>query len=144
MNEIQEKHRATLREIAKFASGLVAADFLCGLWLYFSVLPPVSFFGIVFSQSAIILWMLFDLILLAFLVHYAWRMENRPRTDGERLFHNIAAVIFTLVALFHLSRIVFGWQLILGTWVVPYWINGLGTAATLFLAYFSFHLGRKQ
>jgi hypothetical protein len=137
--------KTTLREISKFASGLVAADFMCGLWFYFGgVTAPTSFFGIALTQQNIILWMLFDVILFGFLVHYAWKMEDRSRTDNERLFHNIAGVVFTLVALLHLSRIVFGWQFILGSWDVPYWLNGLGTIITAFLAYLSFHLGHKK
>jgi hypothetical protein len=136
--------KTTLRELAKFASGLIAADFLCGLWFYFSGLNRFSFFGITFSQQSIMLWMIFDVILFAFLVHYAWKMEDRSRTDNERLFHNAAGVIFTLVALLHLSRILFGWQFSLGSWEVPYWLNGLGTIITGLLAYISFHLGRRK
>lgn len=136
--------KGTLRELAKFASGLVAADFLCGLWFYFAVTPPLMFFGVVFTPAQIILWMIFDTILFAFLVHYAWRMEDRPRTGNERLFHNIAGTIFALVALLHLSRIIFGWQFVLGSWEVPYWLNGLGTIVTGFLAYTSFHLANRK
>ena len=136
--------KTTLREVAKFASGLIAADFMCGLWLYFSGLTPLSFFGIEFTLPRIILWMVFDVILFAFLVHFAWKMEDRPRTDSERLFHNTAGVLFTLVSLLHLSRILFGWQFELGSWIAPYWLNGLGAALTGFLAYVSFHLGSKK
>ena len=135
--------KQTLREIAKFASGLIAADFLCGLWLYFSGPVPISFFGVVFTRPQIILWMIFDAIVFLFLINYAWRMEDRSRTGGERLFHNFAGVVFTLVALLHLSRIIFGWQLIFGSWSAPYWLNGLGVVVTGFLAYASFHFGRR-
>ena len=137
-------HKTTLRELAKFASGLIAADFLCGLWLYFSGLAPLSFLGIVFTSRTIILGMIFDAILFAFLVYYGWRLDNRPRTDNEHLFHTIAGILFTIVALLHLSRIVLGWQFSIGSWPIPYWLNGLGTIVTGFLAYLSFRLGRKQ
>ena len=137
-------HKTTLRELAKFASGLVAADFLCGLWVYFSGLAPISFLGIEFTSRGVILWMIFDAILFAFLAHYAWRLPDRPRTDSERAFHNFAGTVFAVVALLHLSRILFGWQFVLGSWTVPYWLNGLGTIVTAFLSYFSFHLGKKR
>lgn len=136
--------KTKLRELAKFASGLVAADFLCGLWIYFSNLAPISFLGIVFTKQNIILWMVFDVILFAFLVHYAWRMGDNERTSRERALLNIIGAVFTIVALFHLSRILFGWPLSIGGWQVPYWLNGLGTIVTAFLAYLSFHWGHKQ
>ncbi len=134
-------HKKTLKELAKFASGLIAADFLCGLWVYFSVIPPISFLGIVFTKQNIILWMAFDVIIFLFLVHYAWRVGDRERTSKEKIFHNIAGTIFALVAILHLSRLLFGWRFIIGSWLVPYWLNGLGVVITIFLAYLSFHIG---
>lgn len=130
-----------LREIAKFVSGLIAADFLCGLWFYFSPSMPATILGYTFTPQQIVFWLLFDVVLFAFLVHYAWAMKSRRRTDGERVFHNVVGTVFALVALLHLSRILFGWEFVIGSWSVPYWLNGLGTAATAFLSYLSFHLG---
>ena len=137
-------NKTTLRESAKFASGLIAADFLCGLWFYFGGFSAVSFFGISLTPQNIILWMLFDVVLFAFLVHYAWKMEDRLRTGNERIFHNIAGIIFAVVTFLHLSRIVFGWQLTIDSWQVPYWLNGLGTIVAGLLAYISFHLGKNK
>lgn len=136
--------RTTLRELAKFASGLIAGDFLCGLWLYFNGLVPITFWGISFTPTRIILWMIFDVIVFLFLVHYAWRMEEGSRSNGERLFHNVAGTLFTIVALLHLSRIIFGWQFSLGSWAIPYWLNGLAAVITLFLAYASFHFAKRR
>ncbi len=136
--------KSILKEIAKFASGLIIGDFLCGLWLYFSSLAPISFLGMTFTKRGIVLGMVFDIIVFAFLVHYAWKMGDRTRSDAERLFHNIAGTLFSTVALLHLSRIIFGLQLVIASWNVPYWLNGLGAVVTLFLAYISFELGRKE
>ena len=135
--------KKNLREIAKFASGLVAADFLCGLWFYLSMPTPITLFGYTFTAQQIIFWMVFDVILFAFLAHFAWTMKNRRRTDGERTFHNVAGTVFALVALLHLSRLLFGWQFTIDGWSVPYWLNGLGTVVTAFLSYLSFHLGSE-
>lgn len=131
--------KKTLREISKFASGLVAADFLCGLWLYTSKFLPVYFWGVFVTQQFALGWMVFDVLLFAVLVHFGWRSE-RPRTNPEKLFHQVAGVIFALVALLHFSRILFGWQLDIGGLTIPYWLNGLGTVIAAFLAYASFRL----
>ncbi len=133
-------HKHTLRELSKFASGLVAADLLCWLWLYSSGLLPRTFLGIYIDYQRSVLGMIFDIILLAILIHLGWNTKDKPRTKGEHRFHIAAGVIFTIVALLHLSRILFGWQLVIGSWHVPYWINGLGVVITAFLAYASFGL----
>lgn len=132
--------KKTLREISKFASGLVAADFLCAIWLYNSGMLPLSFFGITVTSQGAILGMIFDVILFAILFHFGWRIQERPRTKNEHKFHIIAGIIFTIVALLHLSRIIFQWQLSVGTWEFPYWLNALGVVITAFLAYASFSL----
>lgn len=133
-----------LQEISKFLIGLITADFFFGLWLYNSHLLPRVFFGIPITAEAAIWGMVFDLILIGFLVHYAWMTSSRERTSNEKVFHNFAGVVFSLVALLHLSRFLFGWNFVLGSWAVPYWINGLGTLVTAFLAYVSFHLGGRS
>lgn len=137
------KREKTLREISKFASGLVAADFICGLWLYFGGYLPLNFLGINFNKPEVVAWMIFDAILLAFLVHYGWRI-SRARSDRETIFHLIAGSLFTAVALLHLERILFGWNFNIAHWDVPYWLNGLGAIVTAFLAYASFSLASKD
>lgn len=131
--------KKTLQELSKFASGLIAADFICGLWLLASHLLPMSFLGITVTQRGAIGWMIFDVLFFAILVHFGWRSE-RPRTNPEKLFHQLAGVIFALVALLHLSRLVFGWQLVVGPWIIPYWLNGIGVVIAIFLSYASFRL----
>ncbi len=133
-------HKHTLRELSKFASGLVAADLIGWLWLYASGLLPITFWGMYFNYQRAVLGMIFDIILLAFLIHFGWNAKDRPRTKGEHRFHIFAGVLFTIVALLHLARILFGLSLVIGSWHVPFWINGLGVIITAFLAYASFGL----
>jgi len=137
-------HKTTLREIAKFASGLIMGDFIWGIWLYAGGYLPITFLGIVFGKQTTIGWLVFDVLLFALLVHYAWGTASRPRNAQERKFHFIIGIIFTLVALAHSSRILFNWNLVIGSWTVPFWLNGLGTIVALFLAYASFHLAKKE
>lgn len=41
-------------------------------------------------------------------------------------FSTIAAVIFALVALVHLLRLIYNWQVIFNGWSVPMWLSWLG------------------
>lgn len=144
LNTIRRMKKQTLREVAKFGSGLVFADFLCGLWVSLGGHLPMRFFGIAFNEAGTMAWMVFDIVLFVFLVHFGWHMAERPRTSTEKKFHMAAGIVFALVALLHLSRILFGWDFEIGSWHVPYWVNGLGTVVTAFLAYISFHLSSAK
>jgi len=53
----------------------------------------------------------------------------------ERTFATIAAVIFALVALFHLLRIVMGWSVVIDSWTVPMWVSALGLVVGAVLSY---------
>ena len=136
--------KSTLREAAKFGSGLILGDFLCGLWFYLGGYYSLKFWGMSFTPRTLIAGMLFDALLFIFLVYYGWHLANKPRTSRERKFHLAAGSLFTLVALFHLSRILFAWNMVLGPWVAPYWLNGVATLVTAFLAYLSFSLAQKE
>lgn len=137
-------HKKTLREIAKFASGLIMGDFICGLWFYFGGYLPMTFLGITFGAQTVVAWLVFDALLFAFLVHYGWKMEDRPRTSNEKIFHRVVGIVFAVVALLHLSRVILGLNFVVGTWNAPYWLNGLGAIVTAFLSYFSFHLANRK
>ncbi len=136
--------KSTLREIAKFSSGLILGDFLCGLWFYLSGYSSLKFWGISFTPRTLIMGMLFDVVLFIFLFYYAWHLNNRSRTSRERVFHFFAGSLFTLVSLSHLSRIIFNWDLVLGSWLAPYWLNAIASLVSAFLAYFSFSLMKKE
>ena len=136
-------NKSTLRDFAKFGAGLILGDFLVGCWFYFSGHLPLNFMGVNFNEQGIVAWMIFDVLLFAFLVNYGWYTSDSPKTTREKKFHNVAGILFTLVAILHLSRILFGFSFNLGSWNVPYWINGLGTVVTAFLAWVSFNLASK-
>ncbi len=135
-------HKNTLRELSKFLSGLIAGDFLAGWWVYNSGLLPVSFLGVTFSGRGVIAWMVFDAVIFAFLIHYAWRI-NEATGGAEKTFHRVAGTIFGAIALLHLLRLLFGWQFNLFGWATPYWLSGIGTIIAAFLSYASFRLTKK-
>lgn len=60
------------REVAKFLSGLIAGDFLVGLWFYGAGESPINFFGMRVSADSVLWWMIFDVVVFVLLVWYAW------------------------------------------------------------------------
>jgi hypothetical protein len=41
-------------------------------------------------------------------------------------FSTFAAIVFALVALLHLLRLVYGWEVTFAGWVVPLWLSVIG------------------
>jgi hypothetical protein len=73
------------------------------------------------------------------------RKEKRgARPMTQKTFSLVASVIFLLVAIGHLSRLVFRWSISLGGWPVPLWINGVALLISAYLAYEGFLLAKKS
>jgi len=63
---------------------------------------------------------------------------------SHKTFTRIASAIFLLIALGHLSRLIFKWSLSLGAWQVPLWVNGLALVVFAYLAYEGLRLGKRS
>ena len=50
----------------------------------------------------------------------------------------VAATLFLVVAIIHLLRIIFGWQVEIGGLSIPFWVSLLGVLVAGALAYFGF------
>ena len=61
----------------------------------------------------------------------------------QRAFFLTAAVVFSLIALGHAIRLLFGWRVMVENVVVPVWISWIGLAIVGYLAYQGFRLGRR-
>jgi hypothetical protein len=61
----------------------------------------------------------------------------------QRTFFLIAAAVFSLIALGHAIRLLFGWHVMVESVVVPVWISWIGLAIAGYLAYQGFRLGRR-
>lgn len=131
-------HKHLLREIAKFASGLITADFLVGMWFLYSHSVPLNFWGIAFTPSVIEAWMVFDIALLIILVHYAWHAEILAPSVREKTLLNIVGSIMGVVGVAHLLRLIFGVSINIGGWMAPFWLSWLGTTVALYVSYASF------
>lgn len=132
------KHKQNLREAAKFFAGLVTGDFLVGVWFALGKMIPFTFAGITFTAPMVAFWMVFDLLVIVLLVHYAWHAEVHNPTMRQRNFFMAAGVIFSVVAAAHLLRALFGVALNIGTWSFPFWLSWVAVIAAAFLAYTSF------
>ncbi|HQT82551.1 MAG TPA: hypothetical protein PLW99_00120 [Candidatus Paceibacterota bacterium] len=133
-----------LREIAKIGVGLVIADIVCGIWLASAGFFPLTILGVTWSTSILGPGIIFDLALIILLAHYGWSMKLPITSPSERALLNIAGTVFLVVALAHLLRVAFNWNLILGGAVVPLWVSWLGVFIAGYLSYSSFHFARRR
>jgi hypothetical protein len=62
----------------------------------------------------------------------------------QRTFFLIAAAVFSLIALGHATRLLFGWHVMVENVVVPVWISWIGLAIAGYLAYQGFRLSRTN
>ncbi|MDD5318706.1 MAG: hypothetical protein PHF79_02710 [Candidatus Pacebacteria bacterium] len=131
-------HRHALKEIAKFATGLVTADFFVGLWFLTSNIGPLNFWGISFTPSAVEAWMIFDIILIAILVHYAWHADIHTPSMKQKTLFIVVGIIMGIVGLAHLLRLAFGISIDIGGWAAPFWLSWIGTLVALYISYSSF------
>ena len=133
----------TLREVAKFAAGLVAADFLSVVWFAMNVKLPSTFLGMQLSVDMITPILVFDAALVVILIHYGWHIGKTPVLK-ERTFLLVAGVFFGIIAVAHLVRLLTGADISIMDWAVPLWLSWIGTAVTAYLSYMSFHLSMRM
>lgn len=62
----------------------------------------------------------------------------------QKTFSLLASAVFSLIALGHLSRLVFEWPILLGGWTVPFWVNWVALPIFAYLAYQGFRMSRKS
>lgn len=132
-------HTHRLREFAKFASGLVFADFFTGLWLTTSSLLPLTIHGIGVTQEIAYLGMAFDVLLFIILVHYAWHPSILEPSTSRKKFFLTLGILMAIIGLFHVARLAFGLDFSLGSFMIPMWISWIGALITLYISYASFH-----
>ncbi len=135
-------HHRNLREIAKFASGLVAADLATNIWFAYSGLLPITTMGVTVTETMIWPAIVFDVAALAFLVHYAWRIGDIPSLR-ERGYMLLAGLVFAVVAIVHFGRVLFDVDVAVMGWEAPHWISWTASAVAAYLAYMSFHLAAR-
>ncbi|MBU0750472.1 hypothetical protein KKH15_03060 [Patescibacteria group bacterium] len=136
--------RHTLREVAKVGVGLITADLLSVLWFSGAGFFPLTVLGITWSESTIIPIIIVDLVLIALLAHFSWNMKFPVSSPKEKTLLLIVGAAFLIIALLHLVRIAFGWELVLSAVSVPVWVSWLGVAIPGYLSYSCFHFALKR
>ncbi|MBI2639983.1 MAG: hypothetical protein HYW90_03810 [Candidatus Sungbacteria bacterium] len=61
----------------------------------------------------------------------------------QKIYSLVAGTIFLIIALLHALRLIYGWEAMIGGWMVPIWLSWLALAIGLFLSYQGFLLARK-
>ncbi len=56
----------------------------------------------------------------------------------QHVFNLIAGTLFLLIATLHALRLLFHWQVSIGSWTIPLWVSWAGLALAGFLAYTAF------
>ena len=135
--------RIAHRDIAKVGVGVVVADMLSVLWLNTAGFFPLTVLGVMWTQEAILPIVMFDLALIILLVHWGWNAKLPINSPSERGLLRIAGIIFLAVAVMHLARLAFGWDLVLGEFSAPLWLSWLGVLIAAYLSYSSFHFATR-
>jgi hypothetical protein len=61
---------------------------------------------------------------------------------SRKIYMMVTATLFLVVAIMHLLRIIFGWQVEIGSLSIPFWVSWLGALVTGALGYFGFTQNR--
>lgn len=133
----------SLQEIAKFAAGLVAADFLWLLWFSQQHLRSAQFLGMTITPDTVLPSMIFDIAVFLVLVHYSWNIGKIPAVR-EHTYIVVVGVLFAVIAIAHLYRIFTGTDIEIEGLSVPIWLSYIGVSLTAYLAYMSFHLSTRM
>ena len=62
----------------------------------------------------------------------------KPKT-----YASTAGIIFSVIALLHLARLVFGWEAVIGNWSVPAWVSVAALLIAGYLGYAGLKLSRR-
>jgi len=128
-----------LREFAKVAVGFVIADLFSAIWFATAGVLPLTILGVLWTNAMLPGVLLFDAALLVLLVQYGWNVRLPLVSPSERALLSFLGLVFLVIAVLHLSRLLFGWELVLGFYKVPLWVSWFGVAVTAYLSYASFY-----
>ena len=63
---------------------------------------------------------------------------------SQKTFSLVAGLIFLLIAVMHVLRLAFRWEVALNGWVVPLWVSGVAIVITAYLAFEGLKLGGRS
>jgi hypothetical protein len=59
---------------------------------------------------------------------------------NQKTYFQFSAAIFFVVAMVHLGRLLTGWEIVIGTWIIPHWISFPGLIVPAALSVWGFRL----
>ena len=71
-------------------------------------------------------------------------MHQISSVVDARTYITVTAIVFTIVAVAHFVRTVFGWPVIIGTWSAPMWLSWAGLIFSGALAIMGYRLTTGQ
>jgi len=61
---------------------------------------------------------------------------------NQKTYASVTAALFLAMAIMHLLRIIFGWEVHIDSFAIPFWVSWLALPITGALAYFGFKQNR--
>ena len=61
---------------------------------------------------------------------------------NQKTFTLTTGVVFSIIAVLHVLRLLFGWEAMIGGWNVPLWVSWVAIAVSGYFAYTAFRLRR--
>ena len=62
---------------------------------------------------------------------------------SQKTFSLVAGLIFLLIAVVHVLRLAFKWEVVLNGWSVPMWVSAVAIVIAAYLAFAGLRLGRR-
>ena len=59
---------------------------------------------------------------------------------NQKIFSTVTFIVFSLIAILHALRLVYGWNAVIGGWEVPMWMSYLAVVFFVYLTYNAFKL----
>ena len=60
----------------------------------------------------------------------------------QKMYLKLIGLIFSVIAILHLLRLIFRWDVVLGDWQIPIWISFVGVAVAGFMSIIAFKLSK--
>ena len=62
----------------------------------------------------------------------------------QKTFTFVSGVIFFLIAVMHVMRLAYGWEAVIGGYILPMWLSWAGAAISAYLAYAAYQLTQRR
>lgn len=71
-------------------------------------------------------------------------LHRLPSKRAKYHITNLAGILFVVIGSFHLLRVFYGWEAIIGGIMVPFWASWVAVFVAFYLAYQMFLMDREK